>query len=142
MIRALLESPSPCMIARYGSTELYCLSNYLGIRQGWKNAPGFVRGTAEPWWWAPERVENMRDYSGFFPISKKAIERFCEMMLEDSRELDLLASWLGRSRTWKGSWPASRGFSCPTWSPGTPLALGPRPWKANECLWCIPSRSR
>lgn len=102
MIRALLESPSPCMIARYGSTELYCLSNYLGIRQGWKNAPGFVRGTAEPWWWAPERVENMRDYSGFFPITKKAIERFCEMMLENSRELDLLASWLEKEQNLEG----------------------------------------
>ena len=94
MIYDLLVSDKPCMIARYGSTELYCLSNYLGIRQGWKNSIRFIQGRAEPWWWAPERVYNMRDFSGFFPIDEPSINRFCEMMLVDSELIDLLASWL------------------------------------------------
>lgn len=89
-----LVSEKPCMIARYGSTELYCLSNYIGIHQGWKNAIGFIRGYREPWWWATERVHNMRDYSGFFPIDEHSIVRFCELMIRDSSELDILASWL------------------------------------------------
>jgi len=101
LIREMLEADGPCMIARYGSTELWCISNYLGIKQGWKNAPGFIKGTAEPWWWAPERVYNMRDYSGFFPIDKKSIERFCKLMLEDSAQLDLLASWLEKENNLK-----------------------------------------
>lgn len=71
LIYALLDSGKPCMIAKYGSTEFYCLSNYLGIQQGWKNAIGFVMGTAEPWWWAPEKVNNMRDNAGFSPLTEK-----------------------------------------------------------------------
>jgi len=89
------------MIARYGSTELYCLSNYLGIQQGWKNAIGFVMGTAEPWWWAPEKVNNMRDYSGFFPLTEKNITAFCKQMLKDTHELDILASWLPKETNLK-----------------------------------------
>ena len=98
LVYEALASGKPCMIARYGATELYCLSNYLGIQQGWRNAPGFIRGTAEPWWWAPERIENMRDCSGFFPLEEEAIARFCEMMLEDTEQLDILASWLSKER--------------------------------------------
>ena len=100
-VYSLLVSDKPCMIARYGSTELYCLSNYLGIQQGWKNALGFIQGTAEPWWWAPERVNFMRDNAGFFPVEETAIIRFCEMMLEDSKQLDLLASWLRKEQNVK-----------------------------------------
>lgn len=93
-----LSSDEPCMVARYGSTELYCLSNYLGVQRGWRNAIGFIKGTEEPWWWAVERVQNMRDYSGFFPINEKSIIDFCKMMLEDTSQLDILASWLPKEK--------------------------------------------
>ena len=97
-VYSLLTGNAPCMIARYGSTELLCLSNYLGIRQGPKNFFRFICGKADPWWWAPERVFNMRDYSGFFPVTEAHIERFCAMMLQDTAELDILASWLTREK--------------------------------------------
>ena len=98
LIYDCLVSENPCMIARYGSTELYCLSNYFGIQEGCKNAIGFIGGYREPWWWAPERVHNMRDYSGFFPIDESSIVHFCETMIQDSSELDILASWLEKEK--------------------------------------------
>lgn len=97
-IYQLLVSDKPCMIARYGSTELYCLSNYLSIKRGKKNILGFIRFETEPWWWIHKRVVNMRDYSGFFPITEDAIIQFCEMMLEDTQELDILGSWLPKEK--------------------------------------------
>lgn len=101
LIYDCLMADKPCMIARYGSTELFCLSNYIGIHEGWRNAIGFIRGYREPWWWAPERVHNMRDYSGFFPVDENSIVRFCETMIQDSSELDILASWLVKENNLK-----------------------------------------
>ncbi len=124
IIRGLLSSDAPCMIARYGSTELWCLSNYIGIKQGWKNAPGFIKGTAEPWWWAPERVANMRDYSGFFPADKGSIVRFCKMMLEDTRQLDLLASWLEKENNLRDLLQDKRKIFLPYMEPW----YADRPW--------------
>ena len=94
LIYDLLSGDNPCMVARFGSTELYCLSNYLSIKKNKIDVPGFIKFKVEPWWWDKRRVYNMRDYSGFFPIDEPSITRFCEMMLKDIRELDILASWL------------------------------------------------
>ena len=33
-IYTLLDSKRPCMIARFGATEMACILNYLSIRQG------------------------------------------------------------------------------------------------------------
>ena len=33
IIKKALESDNPCMIARYGATELLCVTNYLGIKK-------------------------------------------------------------------------------------------------------------
>ena len=98
LILDMLESNKPCMIARYGATELYCLSNYMGIQKGWKNAIDFICGVEEPWWWVPERVNNMRENSGFFPIKEESLNMFCETMLEDTKQLDILASWLSKEK--------------------------------------------
>lgn len=92
-IFSLLVSGKPCMIARYGATELYCLANYIGISQGW-NAPGLICGKKEPWWWDNVRVSNMKNCSGFYPLTKSRLEKFCHLMLDDTRELDILGSWL------------------------------------------------
>lgn len=100
-IGRLLSSDNPCMIARFGSTELYCVSNYLSIRKGVRNVIRFIQNREEPWWWIPERVYNMRDCSGFFPLDEKGLSRFCEMILEDSVQLDLLGSWLPKEERLK-----------------------------------------
>ena len=93
MVYNLLSGDAPCMIARYGSTELNCMTNYIGTEQGIWNLPGFIRGTREPWWWVPARVNDLRDFSGFFPLEKAALEAFCEFLICDSEEVDILASW-------------------------------------------------
>ena len=95
----LLMADRPCMIARFGGSELYCIANYLGVRQGPKNLIPFIRTDAEPWWWMKKRVTAMQDLSGFFPLTEEAIIRFCEMSLEDTAQVDLLASWMEKEWT-------------------------------------------
>lgn len=93
-IYRLLLDERPCMIARFGGGELYCIANYLGVSQGPKNFFRFIRTDAEPWWWMEKRMTAMRDLSGFFPLTEEAIVRFSELSLKDAQEVDLLGSWM------------------------------------------------
>ena len=93
-IYRLLMADNPCMIARFGGGELYCIANYLGVRQGPGSLFKFILTDAEPWWWMEKRMTAMRDLSGFFPLTEEAIVRFCEMSIKDAEEIDLLGSWM------------------------------------------------
>jgi hypothetical protein len=96
-IRALIERPEPCMIARFGANEMAAVQNFLGIQ-----APGrldqrvrrYLRGETGPWWWDDRTMRSMIRDAGFFPSDPGHLERFARMALEDSRQLDLLGSWL------------------------------------------------
>lgn len=39
-------------------------------------------------------MRQMREWSGFFPAAPEYLARFCELMLRDMEELDILGSWL------------------------------------------------
>ena len=41
----------PFMVARYGSTELATVVNYLGVKNGIKNPFSYVFGRGRHWWW-------------------------------------------------------------------------------------------
>ena len=92
-IIALLESDNPVMIARFGSTELTCLSNYMSIKNNQFNILKYIKGEISPWWWEPKIFKQMQDWSGFFPPNQKNIEKFCELMIKDIEQLDMLGSW-------------------------------------------------
>lgn len=89
----LLED-KPCMIARFGSTELVTMTNYLGVKYPNKNLLKYIKGESLPWWWNENIVEQMQRWSGFFPPTQAKIEQFCEQMLDDIKEVDVLGSWL------------------------------------------------
>lgn len=94
MIYDLLSTDKPCMIARFGATEIATLVNYLGVKQGKpKNICKYIKGDYLDWWWYPKMQEFMKNSSGFFPPTEENLVRFCEMMLEDMKEVDLLGSW-------------------------------------------------
>ncbi|MCW0483184.1 hypothetical protein [Gaoshiqia sediminis] len=90
----LLTSDKPCMIARFGSTELTCLANYSGIYRTHQNIFGFIKGEKPPWWWDPKIISQMQQWSGFFPPEVHKIEQFCELMIQDIPLVDVLGSWL------------------------------------------------
>lgn len=88
-----LMEDKPCMIARFGSTELNMLVNYLGIKNNDRNILRYITGKSIQWWWGENFMNQIRDFSGFFPPTKEKITEFCEMMMEDMKEIDILASW-------------------------------------------------
>ena len=95
--RQLMQEGS-CMIARFGSTELYCLANYIGTKTGFVNSfIPFLFAKAEPWWMMPQRVSDLKNCSGFFSANGEGqIERFCELMLVDMTCVDILGSWVSK----------------------------------------------
>ncbi len=93
-----LTQDDPCMIARFGSTELYCLANYLGTKKGfWKSVIPFCFAKSEAWWIMPQRVADLKNCSGMFSIDNDGeVEKFCELMLADMAYVDILGSWVSK----------------------------------------------
>jgi len=57
----------------------------------WKVFTGEMRATDR---WNPRIRRHMTDWSGFFPLTDEALNRFAVRMAQDARELDVLGSWL------------------------------------------------
>lgn len=93
LIYNLLMRDDPCMVARFGATELSCIVNYLGIKAEHHSLWRYIRGRQAEWWWRKSTLEQMQKWSGFFPPTEENAARFSEMMLQDCKELDLLVAW-------------------------------------------------
>ncbi|MFA5329760.1 MAG: hypothetical protein WC384_18335 [Prolixibacteraceae bacterium] len=96
-----LISDKPCMIARFGSTELTCMCNYLGIKYHKYKFLEFIKGNTFLWWWDSKIINQMQQWSGFFPANEDKIEQFCELMIHNIKELDILGSWLANETYFK-----------------------------------------
>lgn len=94
LLYSLLISDVPCMISRFGSVELGCLVNYLGVRQSSKGIFRYVLGRGQPWWWEERVIHEMYNNAGFFSPQADKLQRFSELMLDDIPLIDVLASWL------------------------------------------------
>lgn len=96
IIESSLLSDNPTMIARLGSTELTCMVNYIGVKNTdkYKSIKKYISNQTPPWWWEKSIVNQMQNWSGFFPAEIKEIEKFCQLMIEDLSEVDILGSWL------------------------------------------------
>jgi hypothetical protein len=94
MIYDLLSRDKPCMIARFGATEITTMVNYLGVKQGKpQNILKYIKGDYLDWWWYPDMMKQMQMWSGLFPPTPPNLSKFCEMMLNDIGEVDILGSW-------------------------------------------------
>ena len=98
LIYKQLMNNEPCMIGRFGSTELNCLVNYLGVRNNNKNYLGFIKGHSLQWWWKKSFIKQMQTNAGFFPPQIDKIEQFCKLMIEDAKDVDILGSWLTKEK--------------------------------------------
>lgn len=88
-----LMSDDPCMIARFGSTELNAITNYRGIKQYKNHYIDFIKGKSTQWWWNKKGLEEIFTCSGFFPPTPQMVSKFSEMMINDMPLVDILGSW-------------------------------------------------
>jgi len=93
LFNAILDN-KPIMVARFGATELMCLVNFIGVKRGKPNLLKYVFGVGLDWWWRKDSLDQIEKWSGFFPSTISNLERFCNLQLNDTIDLDLFASWL------------------------------------------------
>ena len=93
IIYNILMSDQPCMIARFGAFELATIVNYLGVKNPHYSILKFIKGEQLEWWWNERLIKYMNTNAGFFPPTHDAITRFCELMIADTKKLDILGSW-------------------------------------------------
>lgn len=98
LIRHGLESDQPFAVSRFGHSELRALLTYIHINEKgssiskiWSYAIG---KKVEPWWFE-NTVRKITHNAGVFPKEISVIEKFCELVLKDMTEIDVLGSWLG-----------------------------------------------
>ena len=94
LIYKLLMSERPCMVARFGATELGMLCNYLSIVSKHHSVIKFIKGEEAEWWWNRRQMQSMQNWSGFFPADEEHLSRFCELMIEDAKYVDVLGRWI------------------------------------------------
>ena len=91
----LLAHGKPCMIARYGTTEINCVNNYLCVqrdRNFWLKYLDYVTDCTHTPWWNEGHFHIMSVYSGIFPETQEIAEKFSKQYLDDTPEIDILAS--------------------------------------------------
>lgn len=93
MIYNLLVDDKPCMIARFGGFELTTIINFLGVKSEKKNITKYIKGDVLEWWWNDRLITQMNTNAGFFPPTPEKLEQFCQLMIESTKEVDILASW-------------------------------------------------
>ena len=103
----LLESDKPCLICRYGSTELNCLLNYISVKKGGFPVFDYIANKRYQWWWNELYIKQMQKWSGFFPLDISLIEKFCETMLDASKQIDILGRWRDQEILLKDYWSDS-----------------------------------
>lgn len=94
LVKQQLLQDKPCMISKFGTTELSCMLNYASIHEPKKLSEliSYVkRERPYLWWW--ETVDRMALLSGLFPATEPMAERFCKLMFEDIKEIDILGSY-------------------------------------------------
>lgn len=93
-IYELLISGKPCMISRFGTTELNCINNYLCIEKGgtefWSSIKDFIFDNTHTPWWNTDHFISMQKLSGIFPPTQETADKFSQISLEAASEIDLL----------------------------------------------------
>ena len=90
----LLISGKPCMISRFGTTEINCINNYLCVKKGkthfWKCLKDYLLDNTHTPWWNTSHFNTMQQLSGIFPPTLNTAVAFSQISLEASKQIDLL----------------------------------------------------
>ena len=90
----LLKSGKPCMISRFGTTEINCINNYLCVineESYLKKCWNYISGNTHTPWWNKSHWKTMSLWSGIFPPTEETAVNFSKRYLQDIPEIDLLA---------------------------------------------------
>jgi hypothetical protein len=101
LIKAKLESNSPCMIARFGSVELNIIHEYCISKSGYKKYLKYILGDINSYKISDLSYKEAYNNAGIFPSNTTILSSFSEIMLQDMLEVDILGSWLNQENYFK-----------------------------------------
>lgn len=95
LILEALTADKPCMIARYGSFELNTVLTVMSYQSSKHSIIDFIKYKQYEWWWDKRSnlLFRIKNNAGFFPITFPNLVRYKDRMLEDTKELDILADY-------------------------------------------------
>lgn len=96
LIYNLLCSDEPCMISRFGSTEIGILLNYLAVHSNkglLSRCYSYIVDDVGLPWWNGSNLKAMKNNSGIFPETIEILDKFSKQYLSDIPEIDLLGSF-------------------------------------------------
>lgn len=94
LIYALLMSDTPCMITRFGSTELSTIVGFIENSQKTHSMVKYIKSEIPAWWDKDVLCNKILYFSGFFPADERSVGKFVDKVLEDIKQIDILGSWL------------------------------------------------
>lgn len=98
LIKSRILDEEPCMICRFGSSELMTIIRYLHIIQKpkfmFEKSLNYISGNSDQFWWNNHNRMVMQNFSGLFPATDEMLETFCRKMICDMQNIDILGSWL------------------------------------------------
>ncbi len=118
LIREALLKDEPCMICRFGSLELQVIVAYLNqteIRSQFKKIPCLFRG--EPLKYNSVLKNKFQYQAGFFPAEKTYMDKFSELMIDDSKYIDILGVWRTEQSRIAKFFPQAKNIPLQTFEP-------------------------
>jgi hypothetical protein len=105
LIKSMIAGNEPCMICRFGRTEMGAILRYLNIidnRSLLIKSIKYIQGEIDSFWWDNEIKFSMSNLAGFFPANEEFLAKFGDRILRDIRNIDILGSWIvGEARLLK-----------------------------------------
>lgn len=90
VMNSVFERKEPCMVTRYGATELRVVLNYWGTLEKKHSYIKYIKGEQFAWWWQWGVLNQVKMWSGFFPTEPEYLERYAKLMMDDSQYIDVL----------------------------------------------------
>jgi hypothetical protein len=95
-IRNLLSNEKPCMISKFGTTELFLLTSHLETLQEKYTLADywdFITEKRSTLWWPVKLTPQIME-SGFFPNDSRLLVRFYDEYLPAIKNVDVLGSYM------------------------------------------------
>lgn len=96
LIYDLLVADKACMIARFGTTELITINNYLNINSEvsyLKKLLFYITDNTHTPWWFEKHFNFLDQFSGVYPPNQETSELFSRRYLTDIPAIDMLGSF-------------------------------------------------
>lgn len=82
------------MICRFGSNELRVLCNYIIVVEHKYRLLSYLSSEVPTPFWDEDLFIHFERNAGFFHPTIENIKRYCQLMLSDIEEIDILGSWV------------------------------------------------